>query len=142
LEQTKATAAYGNLLVRSPSARHAHGVLNNESIQHKIFRANYVDALAVFDRPLLLDAGGYEASYSTWEDYELWLHLITNGHRIVFVPVALGYYYLLPSSMSQDSEKVKAIETRMKRIFDQISVRDAMKINSLNLKYHPAIGHL
>ena len=142
LEQTKATAAYGNLLIRSPSATHAHSVLNNESIQSKIFKGNYVDALAVLDRLQLLDAGGYEASCPAWEDYELWLHLITNGHRVVFVPVVLGYYYILPSSMSQDYEKHKALEARIKRIFDQMSVRDSTKINSLNLKYHPAIGHL
>jgi glycosyltransferase involved in cell wall biosynthesis len=142
LEQTKATAAYGNLLIRSPSAHHAHGVLNNESIQSKIFKGNYIDALAVLDRLQLLDAGGYEASCPAWEDYELWLHLITNGHRVVFVPVVLGYYYILPSSMSQDYEKHKALEARIKRIFDQMSVRDSTKFNSLNLKYHPAIGHL
>ncbi len=142
LEQTKATAAYGNLLVRSPSARHAHNVLNNESIQRKIFKANYVDALAVLDRLQLLDAGGYEASCPAWEDYELWLHLITNGHRVVFVPVVLGYYYILPSSMSQDHVKPEALEARIKRIFDQLSVRKTARFNSLNLKYHPAIGHL
>ncbi len=142
LEQTKAAAAYGNLLMRSPSAHLAHNVLNNESIQRRIFQRNYVDALAVLDRLQLLDAGGYEASCPAWEDYELWLHLITNGHRVVFVPVVLGYYYVLPASMSQDYEKHKVLEARIKRIFDQLSVRQTTKMNSLNLKYHPAIGHL
>src|SRR5262249_40222991 len=44
LEQTRAAVAYGNLLVRSPTANHAHFVLSNESIQKRIFRyqGNYV----------------------------------------------------------------------------------------------------
>lgn len=142
LERTKAAAAYGNLLVRTPSADRAHTVLNNESFQGKIFDGNYVDAFAVFDRFQLVDVGGYEASCPSWEDYELWLHLATNGRRIVFVPIALGYYYALPESMSQEFEKHKALESRIRRIFNQLSVRKATKINTLNVKYHPAVGYL
>ncbi len=142
LEETKAAAAYGNLLMRSPSAKYAHNVLSNEAIQGRIFEANFVDAMAVFDRLQIADVGGYDGHYTAWEDWDLWLHLLTNGYRVVFVPVVLGYYYILPSSMSQEYEKHKILNARFKRVFDQMNVRKAIKTNSQNLKYHPAIGHL
>ena len=88
LEQTRAAVAYGNLLIRTPTADHAHFATSNESIQKRLFQGNYVDAFSVWDRFQLLDVGGYDASYHFGEDYEMWLHLATNGRRIVFVPAS------------------------------------------------------
>ena len=59
LKETRAAAAYGTLLMRTVSSRTAFGVASNESVQPKLFEANYIDALAVFDRQQLLDVGGY-----------------------------------------------------------------------------------
>ena len=142
LRQTKAAAAYGTLLVRSASADQAHWVLSSESIQHKLFQGNYVDAFALFDRTQLLDVGGYDASYQIWEDYELWMHLATNGRRIVFVPMVFGYYYALPVSMALDTAKQEVTHNKLKRIFDQVGVRKHMPMNTHQLRYHPEIGHV
>ena len=57
-----------------------------------------LDARPVRDKNQLRDVGGYDTSYNTHEDYEMWLHLATNGRRMVFVPAVLGYYYILPES--------------------------------------------
>ena len=77
------------------------------AFRSKLFQGNYVDAFSVWDRVQFLDVGGYDASYFLWEDYEMWLHLATNGRRIVFVPAMLGYYYLLPVSMSIDLHETR-----------------------------------
>src|SRR6185437_3057179 len=55
LQQTRAAVTYGNLLVRTPAARHAHHMVSNESMQKRIFQTwNYVDAFSVWDRQQLL----------------------------------------------------------------------------------------
>ncbi len=142
LEQTQAAVAYGNLLVRTPTADYAHYVLSNESFQKKLFQGNYVDAFSVWDRVQFLDVGGYDASYFLWEDYEMWLHLATNGRRIVFVPAMLGYYYLLPVSMSTDLQKQDIVKARILRIFNQVKVREFLQMNTCHLRYHPALGYI
>jgi hypothetical protein len=142
LQETKAAVAYGNLLVRAPTADWAHYVLSNESMQYKIFQGNYVDAFSVFDRIQLLDVGGYETSYYALEDYEMWLHLATNGRRIVFVPAVLGYYYTLPVALSTDPQKRDTVATRIARVFNQVNARQFLKTNTLQLRYHPALGYL
>jgi teichuronic acid biosynthesis glycosyltransferase TuaG len=143
LEQTKAVVAYGNLLVRTPTAKFCHYVLSNESIQKKLYQWNYVDAFSVWDRDQFLDVGGYDASYQfLWEDYEMWLHLLTNGRRMVFVPAVLGYYYLLPVSMSTDQQKQEIVRSKLNRIFNQVKVREFLNTNTVHLRHHPDIGYL
>lgn len=143
LEQTQAAVAYGNLLIRTPSANYAHFVLSNESMQKRLFRGgNYIDAFSVWDRLQLLDVGGYEASYHFLEDYEMWLHLATNGRRLVFVPAVLGYYYLLPTSMSTDRERQNIVGARILRIFNQVKVREFLQTNTSHISYHPELGYI
>jgi teichuronic acid biosynthesis glycosyltransferase TuaG len=147
LDRTKAAAAYGNLLVRYTAAEYAHNLLSNESIQDRLFDGNYIDAFAVFDRLQVLDVGGYDESYQAlalagWEDHELWLHLATNGRRVIFVPVVLGYYYVLPGSMAQDSVKFRAAQERIKRKYAQVNVRKYLPLNTNLLRYHPELGAL
>jgi teichuronic acid biosynthesis glycosyltransferase TuaG len=142
LEQTGAAAAYGNLLIRTPTADHAHNVLSNESMQRKIIEGNYVDAFSVFDRVQLLDVGGYETSYHALEDFEMWLHLATNGRRIVFVPAVLGYYYTMPVAMSLDPQKRDAVAARINRVFNQVQARKFLKMNTYHLRYHPELGYI
>jgi glycosyltransferase involved in cell wall biosynthesis len=140
LEKTRAAAAYGNLLIRGPSADRAHNVLSNESVQHKMFQGNYVDAFSVFDRVQLLDVGGYETTFERDEDDEMWLHLATNGRRIVFVPAVLGYYYTLPAAMTLDTRKHHDAQARLRRIYDQAKARRHLRLNTSHLRYHPSLG--
>ena len=142
LQQTQAAVAYGNLLVRTSTADYAHFVLSNESIQKKLFQGNYVDTFSVWDRAQLLDVGGYDASCYFLEDYEMWLHLASNGRRIVFVPAVLGYYYLLPSQKSSDLPKQEIAKARILRIFNQVKVREFLQMNTCHLRYHPALGYI
>jgi glycosyltransferase involved in cell wall biosynthesis len=143
LQQTRAAVAYGNLLVRTPAAQHAHSIVSNESMQKRLFQTwNYVDAFSVWDRHQLLDVGGFDESLQYLEDYEMWQHLATNGRRIVFVPAVLGYYYIMPSAMSNDRRPQEAAMARMRRIFDQTKTRELLPMSSCHLRYHPALGYI
>jgi glycosyltransferase involved in cell wall biosynthesis len=143
LEQTGAAAAYGNLLLRSTTADYAHFMHSCESIQKRLFKGgNYVDSFSVWDRFQILDAGGFDPALSCLEDYEMWLHLATNGRRIVFVPAVLGYYYLMPAAMSNDRTKQANAESRLLRIFNQARVRDFLPMNTNHLRYHPEMGYI
>jgi glycosyltransferase involved in cell wall biosynthesis len=143
LEQTGAAAAYGNLLLRSTTADYAHYMHSCESIQKRLFRGgNYVDMCSVWDRFQILDSGGFESNLNFLEDLEMWLHLATNGRRIVFVPAILGYYYLLPAARSNDLSKQDAVEVRLMRIFNQLKVRDFLPLNTDQLRYHPELGYI
>jgi glycosyltransferase involved in cell wall biosynthesis len=57
----------------------------------------YIDAMAMFRRDALLEAGGYNNELSQigwfgWEDYDLWLHFAHNGRKVAFVPNILCLY--------------------------------------------------
>ena len=143
LQQTGAAAVYGNLLVRSMTSHCAHNILSNESIQTKLFKRNYVDGFALFDRRQLLDCDGFAAEEHLREDHELWINLAASGRRIVFVPVVLGYYYLLPQSLgatdtffSRDERPDDAQE------FNQLRLRASLPANTEHLRHHPEIGYV
>jgi glycosyltransferase involved in cell wall biosynthesis len=144
LLNTAAAAAYGNLLVRGMNAPAAHGVLSNQSFQRGIFRGNYVDAFAMFDRVQVEDAGRYDASCAAHEDYELWLHLAATGRRILFVPAAFGYYYENAGSMinREQADHNAGVHRRVKRIFDQVGARSGLPLRTDCLRYHPDLGYL
>jgi succinoglycan biosynthesis protein ExoO len=144
LEETGAAAAYGNLLVRTPTSRCAMNLLSNESIQQKLFQDNYIDAFVAADRWQLLDVDGYETSYRAREDHEMWLHLAANGRKVVFVPLVFGYYYVLPSSMgglAVAKDMDADVRKRITRIYDQIKARAHLPFNSEMLRFHPALGY-
>ena len=76
------------------------------------------------------------------EDFEMWLRLVTNGRRIVFVPVVLGYYYALPGSMATDPKTDLESKMKIKRVFNQVNAREHLMMKTEKLRYHPAIGYL
>lgn len=144
LTQTGAAAAYGTLLIRSVTSGVAHHAFSNESVQDKLFEGNYIDAFAVFDRTQLVDHGGYEHGNKMHEDYELWMHLATAGRQVVFVPVVLGYYYVLPASMTIDhgrNQAAPALNSRLRRMFDQMDARKRLPLATRHRRYHPELGY-
>jgi hypothetical protein len=54
----------------------------------------------------------------------------------------LGYYYVLPVSLSTDREKQDVIQARIHRIFNQAKVREFLQVNTCHLRYHPELGYL
>lgn len=139
--ETGAAMVYGNLIVCQATSANPRGILNNESLQMRIFQGNYIDAFAMVDRMQLLDANRFSASIPAVEDYEMWLHLASNGRRLIFVPLVFGYYYQMPNSMiTQQDGKTDC--SRIKRVFDQAGMRSYLPLPTLNLRYHPATRYV
>lgn len=144
IRHTAATAVYGNVL-RLEGADGEVSVLSNESFQTRIFRGNYVDACALYDRQHLIDCGGFEADQASpiVEDWELWQHLAALGRRIVEVPLAFAVYHDLPQSrVKAFTRDIERARERSERIFNQSGIRDKARLNAKHLRYHPDIGWL
>jgi GT2 family glycosyltransferase len=66
-----------------------------------LLRGNYIDAMALLRREILLDLGGYAEDLRLygWEDYELWCRAAERGLRGVLVPQILTRYRRAEHSM-------------------------------------------
>lgn len=142
LRETGAAAVYGNLLVRVAGQSAAAWMVSNESFQHHAFDENYIDAFALFDRAQLMDAGGYSKTREILEDWECWLHLATNGRRLVFVPLTFGIYHVLPNSMLQADVDHTPLKQKFKRRFNQTGFRKHMPLRTKHERYFPGVGSL
>jgi glycosyltransferase involved in cell wall biosynthesis len=141
LRQTRATAVYGNVLIRQPDQHRATGVYSNECLLPSLFKGNYIDTMALADRLQLLDLGGFHDSLPH-EDWELWQHLVAEGRLVVFVPVVVGFYYELPLSNLRLARDGEAVRAKSKRIFDQCGFRQRARANAYYRRHHPDVGDL
>ena len=141
LWQTRATAVYGNLLIRKPGQLRASQVYSNECVLPRLFQNNYIDTMALADRAQLLDLGGFHDGL-IHEDWELWQHLVAEGRVIVFVPIVVGFYYELRLSNLRMASDGAAVKAKSRRIFNQTSYRRHASANAYHRRYHPDIGDL
>ncbi len=70
----------------------------------KLVDCPYIDAMAMFDREILMKVGGYsteliEYGWFGWEDYDLWLKLAQDKHSCKLVSKVLSSYRVHPTSM-------------------------------------------
>lgn len=144
MTQTGAAVVYGNLIQQEQTAGDTT-LISNESLQDRIFEVNYIDAFALVDRLQILDAGGYVSSVDVQarEDWELYLHLASSGRRIVFVPLIFGIYYVIEGSMNQEAkESHSRQQAYIRRVFNQLGIREHLALNTRHLRYHPDIGYI
>ena len=146
LRETGAAAAFGDLLVRRTCAEHAHAIVSNRSFSRTMFafNRNYIDAFAMLDRVQVRDVGGYDAVCKANEDYELWLHLASLGRRVLFVPVAFGYYFEHAGSMinRENHDENLAVHRLARRMYNQVGARPGLPLETNHLRYHPDLGYL
>jgi O-antigen biosynthesis protein len=69
-----------------------------------LIKGPYIDAMALFDKNLVLNLGGYSTElmaigWSGWEDYDLWLKIAQAGYSCKFVPEILSAYRVHSDSM-------------------------------------------
>jgi glycosyltransferase involved in cell wall biosynthesis len=72
----------------------------------------YIDAMAMFDKKILLDIGGYttelvEYGWFGFEDYDLWLKLAQKGYTCQLVPEVLSSYRVHSASMINTTNKFR-----------------------------------
>ena len=62
--------------------------------------------------------------------------------RVLFVPVVVGYYYLLPESMIADHGAATRSLQTVRRMYNQMQARKHLPLNTRQLRYHPDLGYL
>jgi glycosyltransferase involved in cell wall biosynthesis len=89
-----------------------NGLFEKEWNVAELIRDPYIDAMAMFDKKILLDVGGYstelvEYGWFGWEDYDLWLKLAEKNYDCKLVPEVLSSYRIHSSSMINTTHKFK-----------------------------------
>ncbi len=67
---------------------------------------NYIDAMAMIRRDVLLEMGGYRHMRHGWEDYELWLRFCEADRFAIHIPEILSRYREHGSSMLRTQTNV------------------------------------
>ena len=80
-----------------------------------ILNENYIDACALFRKKIWLDCGGYDASMSLMEDWELWIHAAELGWAFSRIPRVTFDYRVRPDSL------ISAVKTT--EILDEFRAR-------------------
>lgn len=140
--QTGAALCYGNLL--DVNMGDVVGVRSNGVATSHLTEDNYIDALALVDVEEALAIGGYidNRDLQHWADWEFLLHLIAEELLIIFVPLIVGRYHILPESMiTTTAERQKSDVNVMRRMYWQTGSL-AWNHAPLGRVYHPDIGYL
>ena len=77
---------------------------------NKLIKQPYIDAMAMFDKNILLKVGGYstdliEYGWFGWDDYDVWLKLAQSNYSCKFLPQVLSAYRVHSSSMINTTNK-------------------------------------
>jgi len=78
------------------------GIMNNYVWNPERFAyGNYIDAMALIRRDILVELGGYRCMPDNfgWEDYDLWCSFVDRGYRGCYVPQILCRYRVRQTSM-------------------------------------------
>ncbi len=147
IRATQAALVYGNMmgLADNPDL---NMFISNESYQQRMLASNYIGALSVVDRMQINDIGGNLATPDmiAREDWELHLHLAANGKLLVFVPIMMGiYYHDIPGSITKESHQSEIHQKQqayIRRVYNQLGIRNQQPLRTRHLRYHPDIGYL
>lgn len=78
---------------------------------------NYIDAMALVDKFVWADVGGYDAERTGWEDYSFWCKLAEAGYWGLHVPEAIAYYRTHSGSMLRTFTEQKARRSQIAQQF-------------------------
>jgi glycosyltransferase involved in cell wall biosynthesis len=149
IAQTGAAMVHGLLLDKLEGRM--TGIRSDRVASMRLTAGNHIDAFALVDAKKLLRVGGYlPDTRLPHEDWEMVLHLIAEEEQIVFVPVVMGYYHLVPGSMYAETAEIKGprpssaapeVVSLLRRMYAQTGTRewDAIRVGRI---YHPAVGYI
>jgi len=149
ITQTGAAIVYGELMFKGAKTLAEEGMYSTESFQSRMFNDNYISVLVLLDRNQALDAAAFshDVRMKGREDWETYMHLAANGRRMIFVPIAIGYYYrYLPGSLIKavlsEADIQNSYMSHLRRVYNQLGLRRRQPMNTLHLRYHPDVGYL
>jgi glycosyltransferase involved in cell wall biosynthesis len=86
-----------------------------EAFLARLVESNFVFTSATVPRTVFEDVGGFDETLDVCEDYDLWLRILSRGHRAVRAPGVLAVYRRRPGSLSEDRERMLAGMARVLR---------------------------
>jgi glycosyltransferase involved in cell wall biosynthesis len=107
----KAAAAYAQISqFDNDTRKEINRISCHEWDLHKLVKQPYIDAMAMFNKDILLKIGGYstdliEYGWFGWDDYDLWLKLAQANYSCKFVPKVLSAYRVHTTSMINTTNK-------------------------------------
>jgi GT2 family glycosyltransferase len=125
-----AAAAYGLIARYDQETGGSPGLLSALDWDvRRLVESPYIDAMALFDRRILRDLGGYsvdliEHGWFGWEDYDLWLSIAQAGHQVRHVPQVVARYREHPGAMLRRTNRdTVALARHLQRKFASLIER-------------------
>jgi glycosyltransferase involved in cell wall biosynthesis len=111
-----AAAAYGLIEVfGGRSGIMSAGVFEREALSH----GNFIDAMAMIRRSVLINLGGFQHIDHGWEDYDFWLRLCESGQKAIHIPEILSRYRQHAASMLRTDtnlpDHIRKLHAEMRR---------------------------
>ncbi len=92
-------------------------------------------ANSCFRRDILVSLGGWDAEEKTmWEDWALYLKMISRGLRLGVIPESLVLYRVTPGSMARTYQQFPAMN-RLARQISRLPVFEAFRVQALMQSY-------
>lgn len=105
LQNKDAIACYGKIQDFSNENGAYLGLRSSRTFDYiSLLKGPYIDAMAMFDRQMLIDVGVYNLKMPNfgWEDYELWLRIGKEGKKVIFMEnlPPLSFYRIHDNNMT------------------------------------------
>jgi len=111
IKSNKYAAVYGEISqFDNDSRKELNRISCHEWDVDKLAKQPYIDAMAMFNKDILLKIGGYstnliEYGWFGWDDYDVWLKLAQSNYSCQFVPKVLSAYRVHSTSMINTTNK-------------------------------------
>lgn len=81
--------------------------------------SNYIDACAVVRRAVWSDNGGYDITFTDWEDWDFWLGAAERGWQFLHLPRPAFEYRIRPDSLHQRFLRRDDYPSALRRLYDK-----------------------
>ncbi len=111
IQSSKYAAVYGEISrFDNDTRKELNRISCHEWDVNKLVKQPYIDAMAIFNKEILLKVGGYstdliEYGWFGWDDYDVWLKLAQSNYSCKFIPKVLSAYRVHSNSMINTTNK-------------------------------------
>jgi glycosyltransferase involved in cell wall biosynthesis len=108
LKSKKLDAVYSIIDCFDESGNFIHQISNKSYNYSELKKCNYIDSMAMFDKEILMELGGYDHKIleigDCLDDWELWLKFGYHNKKIGFIDKSLSKYLSKEDGMNQNSK--------------------------------------
>lgn len=87
--------------------------VDHDSIVKNLWTNPFIHPSVMFKREKMLSIGGYDATLSRRQDYELWFRCAYNGFKLANIPKPLLYYRFGESTHKKQSRSVCLLQAKI-----------------------------